>query len=219
MARLLPQVLMWAFMAHFSCIYKVYTMADDIIPVMLPVPFEEIYAHHSVRLNLEGVRQDPVLIVFSAIPGSGKSELTRRLVSDYGFLRIANKDIREAIEQCGIADGASIIGSYTLWLLDKLTRDQQPSIVFDRNIDQWHEASRDWAKAHNYRYGLVRIDVSRQILGERLMMREGDPAAKAFQMLSFYAQQHVQTAGLMAPALALVDDYDLEASAKEIASL
>jgi hypothetical protein len=106
-----------------------------------------------------------------------------------------------------------------LWLLDKLTREQWPSIVFDRNIDQWHEASRDWAQAHNYRYVLVRIDVSRQILEERLMRREGDPGAKAFEVLDFYAQQHAQTAGLMAPTLTLVDDYDLETAAKDIANL
>jgi hypothetical protein len=76
---------------------------------MSPVPFEEIYSHHSVKLRLEAVRQEPVLVVFSAIPGSGKSELTKRLAGDHAFLRIANKDIREAVEQSGIADGTSLL--------------------------------------------------------------------------------------------------------------
>jgi len=41
----------------------------------------------------------------------------------YGFLRIANKDIRYAIEITNHADDV-IIGEYTLWLLDKIARDK-----------------------------------------------------------------------------------------------
>jgi adenylate kinase family enzyme len=180
--------------------------------------FDQIYAHHQPKLDLRGIRSRPVLVVFSAIPGSGKSELTKRLMDDYGFLRIANKDIREAVEKADIADNTSIISSYTLWFLDKLTAGQQPSIVFDRNIDQWYEPSRIWAEAHGYDYVLVRIDVSRDILERRLLGREGTRQAKAFEMLDFYDQQHTQSDGLMLPRTVLKDDYDLDAAAREIAS-
>jgi len=180
--------------------------------------FAKIYAHHAPKLHLDGIRSRPVLVVFSAIPGSGKSELTKRLVREHGFLRIANKDIREAIEKSGIADGASIIGPYTLWLFDKLTQDQRLSIVFDRNIDQWYEPSKLWAEMHGYDYVLVRIDVTREILERRLMQREGDPRAKAFEMLDFYGQQHAQTDNLMSPSIVLKDDYNLDETAREIAS-
>jgi len=187
------------------------------MPIDSSTSFDQVYAHHSSKLNLDGIRSRSVLVVFSAIPGSGKSELTKRLVHDYGFLRIANKDIREAVEKSGITDGASIIGPYTLWLLDKLTREHRPSIVFDRNIDQWYEPSKAWAEAHGYEYVLVRIDVAREILERRLMMREGDPQAKAFEMLDFYYAQHMQSQSLMSPSLTLRDDYDLNAAAKDIA--
>lgn len=64
----------------------------------IEVVYERIYKFHAPNIHV-GEADMPALVVFSAIPGSGKSELTKRLVADYGFSRLANKDIRDAIKQ------------------------------------------------------------------------------------------------------------------------
>ena len=111
--------------------------------------FSEIFTVHSVHIDLTGVNAGSRLVVFSAIPGSGKSELTKRLARDYGYLRIANKDIRDAMAQTGHAESVAI-GNYTLWLFDTLAKTSPVNIVFDRNIDQWYEPAKAWALKNNY---------------------------------------------------------------------
>lgn len=186
-------------------------MPDDI--------YEEIYKIHTDQLDLEGVATSdrPVFVVFSAIPGSGKSELSRRLESDYGYLRITNKLIRESIEQSGYND--VVIGEYTIWFLNKLTKTVRPNIVFDRNIDQWYSPSKSWASDNNYRYILVSINVSIDILKKRLFQREGTMTSKAHEVLDFYSKQHTEMRNYIKAAIYLNDNYDIDAAAKSISNV
>jgi len=177
--------------------------------------YNDIYKLHTQLLDTSRTRIKPTLVVFSAIPGSGKSELTKRLVSEHNFLRIANKDVRELIAKTHHEDDVSVEG-YTLWLLDNLTEQTKYSIVFDRNIDQWYTPSKEWAERNGYRYVLVRIDVQREILEQRLLEREKDREAKAFEVLDFYAKQHEEIGIQIDPSITLSDNYDLDAAAKAI---
>ena len=177
--------------------------------------YEKIYKAHALNIQI-GKATTPALVVFSAIPGSGKSELTKRLVADYGFSRLANKDIRDAIKQADHADRV-VIGDYTLWLLDKLAKQGSKSFVFDRNIDQWYEPARDWAKRSNYKFIVVRIEVSRSTLEERLHNREGDKVSHVLSVLDFYQNQHKQLSQSIQANIVLSEDYDLDKAARLIA--
>jgi predicted kinase len=183
--------------------------------VNLPT-FQELYKAHSPSINVAVTNSRPMLVVFSAIPGSGKSEITKRLVNDYGFQRIANKDIRKAIEETGHSDDV-VIGDYTLWLLDTLAAQGPHAIVFDRNIDQWYEPVKDWAEKHEYQFVVVQIETSRKRLEQRLLKREGSPKAKAFEVLDFYTQQHEQLRDKIRTDILLKEDYDLDSAAQKIA--
>lgn len=176
--------------------------------------FEEIYQAHLPDIRL-GNMGTPSLIVFSAIPGSGKSELTKRLVEDYGITSIANKDIRKSLEQTGHTDDV-IIGEYTLWLLDRLTKQKPHTIVFDRNIDQWYGAAKHWAFKNNYRLVLVQIEVSRSTLEKRLHHREGNEVSKVLGMLDFYHKEHGRVTQNMQTDIVFKEDYDLDAAAQLI---
>lgn len=179
--------------------------------------YERIYAIHIKQLGLTAYASNhPSFVVFSAIPGSGKSEISKRLESDYGYLRITNKLIRESIAASGYED--VVIGDYTLWFLDKLTKDYRPNIVFDRNIDQWYEPSKAWAEKNNYNYALVAIDVSTDILKKRLLKREGTTGSKAHDMLDFYKNQHGEMQKMIMPTISFTDDYDLDEASKIISN-
>lgn len=177
--------------------------------------YQQIFSAHRGGFDFAGKRNDPVLVVFSAIPGSGKSELTRRLVDNYGFLRVANKDIRRAIEQAGCINDVEI-GSYTLWLFNHLVENGPVSIVFDRNIDQWYEPIKAWAANHSYKFLVVQIEVPRQRLKERLLEREGSPTAKVFNVLDFYDEQHEEMKTKLHPGISLEGDFDLDKAARRI---
>ncbi len=179
--------------------------------------YEDIYKIHTSRLSLSATSIDnPSFVVFSAIPGSGKSEISKRLENDYGYLRITNKLIRESIAKSSYED--IVIGDYTIWFLDRLTKDYSPNIVFDRNIDQWYEPSKEWAEKNGYSHVVVTIDVSIDILKKRLFDREGTMESKAHEMLDFYSQQHEEKSKLIENTILLNDDYNLDYAAKLIAS-
>lgn len=180
--------------------------------------YEEVYKAQSPKI-IRGSAKQPVLVVFSAIPGSGKSELTKRLVEKYGFTRIANKDIQQSLELTGHSKDV-VVGEYTLWLLNKLRSQEGPlTIVFDRNIDQWYKPAKEWAESNNYNFILVRIEVSRTILEKRLHHREGDKVSKVLDMLDFYHNAHNQIADSMEPNIILKDDYNLDVAVQKIADI
>lgn len=183
----------------------------------LKANYDRIYEIHSKQLDVTAHgNAHPSFVVFSAIPGSGKSEISKRLESDYGYLRITNKLIRESIAVSGHED--VVIGDYTLWFLDKLTKDYRPNIVFDRNIDQWYQPSKVWAKKNSYNYVLVAIDVSPDLLKKRLLKREGTTDSKAHDMLDFYKNQHVEMQEFITPTISFTDDYDLDEASKIISN-
>ena len=177
--------------------------------------YEDIYKIHKHTIRV-GEADTPALVVFSAIPGSGKSELTKRLVEDYDFSRLANKDIRYAIKQTSHTEDV-VVGDYTLWLLDKLTSQNPRSIVFDRNIDQWYEPIKEWASRNNYKLIVVRIEVSRSTLEKRLHDREGDKVSHVLSVLDFYQDQHKRLLETIKVNIILREDYGLDEAAKLIA--
>lgn len=179
--------------------------------------YEDIYKIHTDQLQLESIvsNDTPSFVVFSAIPGSGKSELSKKLESDHGYLRITNKLIRESIAQSGHKD--VVIGDYTIWFLNRLTKNFRPNIVFDRNIDQWYSPSKNWASENNYRYIMVSINVSTDILNKRLFHREGTMTSKAHEVLDFYSKQHNEMRNYIKAAIYLNDNYDIDAAARSIA--
>lgn len=179
--------------------------------------FSEIFAVHSHRISGGERMGRSTLVVFSAVPGSGKSELTKRMVRDFGYVGIANRDIREAMELTGHTKDVSI-GEYTLWLFDKLTRKSHVNIVFDRNIDQWYDPVRDWTTRNHYHLITVAIDVTREKLRMRLMEREGPEAAKVLGVLDFYSEQHETMKPKIVADVTLLDDYSLDNAARQIAA-
>ena len=179
--------------------------------------YDEIYDAHLPCISI-GEIDVPVLIVFSAIPGSGKSALTERLTDNYGFTRFANKDIRKSINQTGHENDA-VIGDYTIWLLNKLTKPKPRAIVFDRNIDQCYIPVMDWAEVNKYKLVLVRIEVSYKNLEKRLRKREGANAAKVLDVLDFYKVQHERIVQHFQEDLLLEEDYNLENAAHKIVDI
>ena len=179
--------------------------------------YNEIYSAHLPYIHI-GKIDTPVLVVFSAIPGSGKSALTKRLAEQYGFNRFANKDIRHSMKQTRHeADVA--IGDYTLWLLDKLAKPSSRAIVFDRNIDQLYMPIMDWASINRYKLVVVRIEVSYANLQKHLQKREGANAEKVLAVLDFYKNQHIRVAQDFNADLLLEEDYDLDAAAQAVCDI
>lgn len=182
----------------------------------MDVAYEEIYKIHAPSIHI-GEASKPALVVFSAIPGSGKSELARRLVTKYKFSKLANKDIRDAIKSTNHAEDVAV-GDYTLWLMDRLAQQGSRSIVFDRNIDQWFEPLRNWANRNDYKFVVVQIEVSRSALEKRLHNREGDKVSHVLSVLDFYQTQHEQMMQTIQADIVLKEDYDLDEAAQLIAN-
>lgn len=176
--------------------------------------YDEVYGAQLPHIMI-GSRHKPALVVFSAIPGSGKSELTKRLVENHDFSGIANKDIRKALEQAGHSHDV-VIGDYTSWLLDKLANETTAAIVFDRNIDQWYEGAKSWAVKNNYKLIVVRIEVSRDRLEKRLHNREGAKVSKVLEVLDYYRDEHRRMGQDIQADLVFEEDYDLDDAAQSI---
>jgi hypothetical protein len=168
--------------------------------------FDQIYEVHSNNLVFDNRSTDGRLVAFSAVPGK------------FGYLRLANKDIRSIIKNLNLVDTVTV-GDYTLWLLDKISAANSYNIVFDRNIDQWYNPLKLWTNQHKYRFITIGLEIDRIILDKRLIQREKSANADVFNVIKSYDTQHTAMYKQINRDIVFRNNYDLDEAARLIAKV
>ena len=130
------------------------------------------------------------VILFSGVPGSGKSHIARSIEQERGAIRISNDDIRDLIvaenPTVTIAERERIKFGVATALLSLLETSPNGLIVFDVSCDRpgGYEFYDDWARPQGYRVVLLRMDVPRATLERRIYQRGDTGYRKATQSLA-----------------------------------
>jgi predicted kinase len=141
-------------------------------------------------LSNRDLHRQKCVVLFSGVPGSGKSHIAQSIEQELGAIRISNDDIRDLIvaENPGIepAKRERIKLAVATALLGLLETSPDGLVVFDVSCDRpgGYEFYHDWAAQRGCRIVLLRMDVPRATLEQRIHQRGNTGYRKAAQALA-----------------------------------
>ena len=114
-------------------------------------------------------------IIFSGIPGSGKSSLSKIIESRYNDVRINNDHIRRIIDEGGLTENSEemeeLLQDYMFNLLENYPF-KNGLLVLDKSMDRQYERFFALCESKNLDYFIIRMYISKESAIERITRRE-----------------------------------------------
>ncbi|NOZ44780.1 MAG: AAA family ATPase [bacterium] len=138
--------------------------------------FDEIAERYLLSLNNRDYRHKKIIISFSAIPGSGKTYIAKKIEQKYHALRINTDDIRKIIIDFGIEDEEmkqAILEDFVYNLFEKkLNKADNGLVILDLSIDRKYREIQDYANNHGRQLFVIRLETKKNLILSRLQQRE-----------------------------------------------
>lgn len=121
------------------------------------------------------VGQPKYVVLFSGVVGSGKSTIARAIEQNLQAVRVSNDEIREHITAVNPTIEPTLRERLKLKIgnevLERLANETTGLIIIDASCDRGYDDYRAWAEKHGYRIILLRIDVPRDVIEQRIRER------------------------------------------------
>jgi len=118
---------------------------------------------------------DKYLMLFSGVPGSGKSTVAGALERELDGLRFSNDEIRDQIMELApeikAATREHIKSEVVSKVMGRLAEVPNGLIIIDASCDRGYDDYATWAANRNYRIILLRMEVSRDVIERRIVQR------------------------------------------------
>ena len=141
-------------------------------------------------LSHKKVYQPRCLVIFSGVPGSGKTTIARALEERLKAVRLSNDNIRTrivaadpGIKREGQERAKFIVANK---VLDRLAKEAHNIIVIDASCDRGYDEYSTWAEKHGYKLVLVRLEISREVIMQRLEKRLAEDGASTIKRSGWF---------------------------------
>jgi|GEM_PF-3264601 predicted kinase len=154
-------------------------------PVLTREHLEEIYSEHTSQLSYTQIAQDPFVVTFSGVPGMGKSFISQELAEQFKAVRIRSDHVRDMLRKMAGVDKKDLQRALKEYFSYMLQRYDFPNrrIILDASIDRTYVTLFPYFEKHNIPFMVIRLDVPREIIVERIMQREGKYAPYYLRIL------------------------------------
>jgi dephospho-CoA kinase len=152
--------------------------------------------------------QKPVCIIFSGVPGSGKTTLARKLAQDLSAQYIRHDDIRKLARNHGYDVTKLTISSISRIVMDTIMEnDANKLVIVDASLDRTWPLFFEYTTEHGALPIVIRLDIPRPIIEQRIHQRDKDDFGYITNLDEFYAQ--LENSKKHVPAtMTLGTDYD-----------
>lgn len=139
--------------------------------------------------DFERFRDGKVLITFSAIPGAGKSTISKQLQDKFNIARINKDDLHDIMVTMGEAHNEELLKA-AVARLSKMLADKGKVILFDSSIDRKYDELSEWTSKNGYELFVVEIEVSREVLERRIIERNKEGADDYLKEMDRWENEH-----------------------------
>lgn len=140
----------------------------------------------------------PIFLSFSAVPGSGKTTLAKRLARDLRTQYVNHDDIRDLIRKRGIDSEELCMPPISRIVINHMiTYDKNKFVILDVSIDRRWDIFYDHVKELNALPIVIRLNPPINVIRERLRIRDDNNGAILNQLNRFKDEfdnccQHVE---------------------------
>lgn len=154
---------------------------------------EEIHQHLAMEylgsMKNRKLPQEPACVIFSGVPGSGKTTLARKLARDLRAQYIRHDDIRELARSQGFDLGTLTISSISRIVMDVImNEDANKRVIIDASLDRTWPLFFEYTTEHGARPVVIRLDVPRTVIEKRLGERSRDDFGNVSNLDDFFEQ-------------------------------
>lgn len=119
-----------------------------------------------------------LIIVFSGVPGSGKSVLSKKLEEKYSGVKIGNDSIRDIINHSGDfsfskEEGEKLLQNYNEFVLRNYPF-KNKFLILDKSMDRQYKRFFPIFEELGLKYFVIRMDINKEEAIERIMTRKGE---------------------------------------------
>lgn len=133
--------------------------------------------------------QRPVCIIFSGVPGSGKTTLARKLARDLGAQYIRHDDIRALARDHDYDVAKLTISSISRIVMDTIMeKDANKLVIVDASLDRTWPLFFEHTAEHGALPIIIRLDIPRSVVEQRIRQRDKDDFGHITNLDEFYAQ-------------------------------
>lgn len=133
--------------------------------------------------------QPAACIIFSGVPGSGKTTLARKLARDLKAQYIRHDDIRELARTHGYELEKLTITSISRIVMDVImNEDANRRVVIDASLDRSWPLFFEHTREHGARPVIIRLNVPREVIEKRIAERPEGDVGKVANLDDFFWQ-------------------------------
>lgn len=138
--------------------------------------FDEISGRLFPRLKYIKTQNQQLIIAFSGVPGSGKSELSRKLEEKYRAVRIGNDTIRDIINHSGISPLSeekreNLLQDYNEYLIRNYPF-KNKLLILDKSMDRQYKRFFPVFEELGLGFFIIRLTMNKEGAIERIMKRK-----------------------------------------------
>jgi predicted kinase len=176
--------------------------------VRIEAIYQQLAAEYLLAMENRDLPQRRACIIFSGVPGSGKTTLARKLARDLHAQYIRHDDLRELARRHGYDPAKLTISSISRIVMDTIMdKDANKFVVVDASLDRTWPLFFEHTTEHGALPIIVRLDVPRAIVEKRVRERSEGDFGKVSELDTFYLQ--FENSKKHVPAtLTLGADYD-----------
>ena len=139
--------------------------------------FDEISRRLFPRLKYTKIQNQQLIIAFSGVPGSGKSDLSRKLEEKYKAVRVGNDPIRDIISHSGIfplseEESENLLQDYNEYLVRNYPF-RNKLLILDKSMDRQYKRFFPIFEELGLRFFILRLNMDKEGAIERIMKRKG----------------------------------------------
>jgi len=134
--------------------------------------FNKIYKIHFKKLKNLDIPHKKLVICFSGIPGSGKTQLSKILEEKYNGVRVSSDDVRRIVNKLQLGDLDKITYPYLDWFFENY-KFPNKLIILDKGIDRRWRETFSLFKKQDYKIFVIRLSVPEKIYEKRIIDKNG----------------------------------------------